>query len=94
MSKGGVIMINELNIKNKDFSLDLPLIIAKLKIIQGSLDSESDKDIPDDISFAFMVLSEQLGESINELEIINKILYWPDEPADTAKQGAQMADNG
>ena len=84
-------MIDEYSIKNKDFSLDLPLIIAQLKIIEGGFNIESEKEKADDYSIS--ALRYYLDDCINNLETINRVLYWPDEPTDTAEQAAETADN-
>lgn len=70
-------MIHGLSIKSKDFSTDLPHIIAQLKIIRGSIEDELENDVQD--LTVISVASEYLKECINDMETINKALYWPDE---------------
>lgn len=63
-------MVDKSSIKNKDFSLELPLIIAKLKVVENGLYAESEKDSADNM--AIFAVCKILGGCIKDLETINK----------------------
>ena len=71
---------------DNDFSLELPLLVSKFKVIEKTLCLEVDgKDTDFDIVYSLLSF---LDACINQLEVISKGLYGLKESTDTAKQAA------
>lgn len=65
-------MIDEHSIRVKDFSIELPQIIAKIEFLSTVLTYNEDDQIPVDFAEG---LGAILAESAEDLRIINKALY-------------------
>jgi hypothetical protein len=65
-------MIGDFDIKNKDFSLTLPMVISKIEIVSNSIQGGI---FEDDVKNSLFALGNMLDDVVNDLNAINEALY-------------------
>lgn len=82
-------MIDQSNLKLKDFSIDLPKIATKLMAVSESLISLSFDPLDSLNPYIERTLrgfGELVAEIVCDIDIIDKALYWEDEGDDKAEE--------